>query len=523
MNKVGPGSNNDSDSLAFSDDPGKRKSDSPNKKGAWRIIISDDNEDIHALTRMVLKNYSFQDRNLSFLSAYSGRETKILVKENPDAAIILLDVVMETDEAGLEVAKFIREELDNKFIRIILRTGQAGKAPENKIILEYDINDYKEKTELTAQKLFTTITSALRSYNDIRTIEKSKIGLEKIINSSRYLFESHSLTKFAGDVLKQLVSLLEHAEDSIQVHRPGFIATFTEDDYKIIAATGEFERFIGKPARGAVSGATWGKISEYLSRNGSGFWDDDFVGTYAAKSGSKSVLYFNGCGYLSDLEKYLVRVYSTNVSIAFENLFLNKDIRDTQEELINILGGVIETRSEETINHARRVAEYTYLLARKLDMSEDEAQMLKIASPMHDIGKIGIPDSILLKPDKLSDREFEFIKKHTKIGYNLFCKSLNEVLKIASIITSEHHERWDGDGYPKGLKANEIHIYGQIGCITDVFDALCHRRVYKDPWNIDEVINYLKIERARHFSPKLVDTFLENIDEFIAIKNKYSD
>jgi len=164
--------------------------------GKWKLIIADDEEEIHTVTRMVLGSYSFDGMGLEFLSAYTGRETRELIKQNPDTAVILLDVVMEKENSGLETVRWIREELKNNFVRIILRTGQPGQAPEKQVIRDYDINDYKEKTELTDQKLFTTITSSIRSFRDIKTIDRNKRGLEQIIISSAGMFEENNLKTF---------------------------------------------------------------------------------------------------------------------------------------------------------------------------------------------------------------------------------------------------------------------------------------------------------------------------------------
>ncbi len=160
------------DTLLFAEESHPCPIEDEKKSPKFKLLIVDDENEIHVLTRLVLSDYSYNGATLEFLSAYSGKEARQLIKDHPDAACMLLDVVMETHDAGLEVAKFIREEAKNEKLRIILRTGQPGKAPENKIILNYDINDYKEKTELTAQKLFTTITTALRSYIHLMELEK---------------------------------------------------------------------------------------------------------------------------------------------------------------------------------------------------------------------------------------------------------------------------------------------------------------------------------------------------------------
>jgi len=164
------------------------------------------------------------------------------------------------------------------------------------------------------------------------------------------------------------------------------------------------------------------------------------------------------------------------------------------------------------------VAEYSFILARLYGLSLEESLRLKNASPMHDIGKLGIPDAILNKPGKLTDEEFEIMKTHTKIGYEMLKHSKRPILKTAAIVAHEHHERWDGKGYPRGLRGEEIHIYGRITAVADVFDALGSDRVYKKAWPLEKIINLFKEERGRQFDPVLVDLFLDNLEHFLAAK-----
>ena len=171
----------ESEIMAFTEDNYQNNQIEYNE--SWKLIIADDEEEIHTVTQMVLEDTVFENKKIQFISAFSGAETIRLITENPDTAVILLDVVMETDDAGLKVARYIREDLKNNLVRIILRTGQPGQAPERKVITEYDINDYKEKTELTAQKLYTAVLSSLRSYRDLNIIEMNKVNLEAIINN----------------------------------------------------------------------------------------------------------------------------------------------------------------------------------------------------------------------------------------------------------------------------------------------------------------------------------------------------
>jgi len=201
---------------------------------------------------------------------------------------------------------------------------------------------------------------------------------------------------------------------------------------------------------------------------------------------------------------------------------LNKELEDTQREVVFTMGAIGERRSKETGNHVKRVALYSELLAKKYGLSPKEVQLLKEASPMHDIGKVAIPDSILNKPARFTPEEFEVMKEHAKLGYEMLNHSHRPLLQTATIVAHEHHEKWDGTGYPQKLKGEEIHIYGRITALADVFDALGSSRVYKPAWDDEKIFELFKEERGKHFEPKLVDIFFENIDEFLKIRDSLS-
>ena len=216
----------------------------------------------------------------------------------------------------------------------------------------------------------------------------------------------------------------------------------------------------------------------------------------------------------------LAASYSGN---SLETAMLNREIEETQKEIIFIMGEIGESRSKETGNHIKRVAEYTKLLALRYGISDEDAELLKMASPMHDIGKVAISDSILKKPGKLTEEEFEIMKTHTEIGYNLLKGSNRRILSTAAIVAQQHHEKWNGKGYPNGLQGENIHIYGRITAIVDVFDALASDRCYKKAWELDRILNLFKEESGHHFDPKLVDVFLENLGGIIEIRDTYID
>lgn len=208
---------------------------------------------------------------------------------------------------------------------------------------------------------------------------------------------------------------------------------------------------------------------------------------------------------------------------SIESALLIQEIEETQREIIFTMGEIGEIRSKETGNHVRRVAEYSRVLALGLGLSEVEADILKMASPMHDIGKVAIPDSVLNKPGKLTDDEFRLMQSHTEIGYNLLKNSKRHILRAASIVAGQHHEKWDGTGYPHGLKGEDIHIYGRITAIADVFDALASDRVYKQAWPLERILRLFDEERGRHFDPHLVDVFIEQLPAILHARTLYAD
>ncbi|MCU7834621.1 MAG: HD domain-containing protein [gamma proteobacterium symbiont of Taylorina sp.] len=219
-------------------------------------------------------------------------------------------------------------------------------------------------------------------------------------------------------------------------------------------------------------------------------------------------------------EEQLLLAYLTDVT---ELLELNAAIEETQREVIYAMGEIGETRSKETGSHVKRVALYSETLALLYGLPIKEAELLKMASPMHDIGKVGIPDNILNAPRKLTVDEFEIMKNHAKLGYEMLKSSNKPILQAAATVAHEHHEKFDGNGYPQGLSGENIHIYGRITAVADVFDALGSDRVYKKAWELDDILKLFQNESAKHFDPKLVTLFLDNLDSFLSIRDAYQD
>jgi response regulator RpfG family c-di-GMP phosphodiesterase len=225
----------------------------------------------------------------------------------------------------------------------------------------------------------------------------------------------------------------------------------------------------------------------------------------------------------TDSDLSAISIIANHAAAALENVRLLCDIEDAQREIVFTLGEIVETRSLETGFHVKRVSEYCRLLAEKLGLPPREVEILWLASPLHDVGKVGIPDAILNKPGKLTPEEFEVIKTHSQSGYDMLKRSKGEILQTAAILAFEHHERWDGGGYPQGLAGEGIHLFGRITAVADVFDALGAKRKYKEPWDNEEILKYFQEVRGTHFDPLLVDLVHANMGEMTRIKTEFKD
>ena len=479
----------------------------------WKLLIADDDEEVHALTRLVLSGFTFEGRSLSFVSAYSGRETVDRMREHPDTALVLLDVVMECDDAGLQAVRRIRDELGNRFVRIILRTGQPGQAPEQEVVSSYDINDYKAKTELTAQKLFTAVTAALRAYRDVRTIERHRVGFELISRLTGRLFEHADPAGFRRGALRHFAEIVA-AAGSDEGGISGFSTVNIDRKCLILEGAGIYSGLQGRAITDVCSDEVRRRLDAGRTGEADVFGDDWYSGCFATAHEAFGNIYLETPAALPDLARGLVRSYAANVRVALQNLHLNLEVVESQREMIHTLGEVVESRSQETAHHVKRVASHSYRLARLAGIGEERAQLLQMAAPLHDVGKIAIPDAILNKPGRLTDEERCLMMTHAELGHQILASSNREVFQTAALVALQHHEKWDGTGYPRGLRGEEIDIFGRIVGLVDVFDALSHERAYKPAFPLEKCVEILKQDSGRHFDPRLVDLFLANLPEF---------
>lgn len=421
----------------------------------------------------------------------------------------------EKEEVLHKHFNLIRKKQSDKLSKLLKKIEHTKESWHGKLKNKKKSGE-KYWVQITINPIFdenNNIEEYLVIYNDITKEESLKKYLRKQLDETKYNLK---------DALK-LTSQYEMAinESSIltKANLKGEI-TFVNEKFCDISGFSQ-EELIGKKHniirhpdmskeifkdlwKTIQSGECWQGIIKNRKKSGSAYW----VSTTIIPIKNK---------------KNIIKEYISirhDLTTVFE---LHSEIEDTQRELVYKLGEVGETRSKETGNHVKRVAQYSKDLGQLYGLSNEECEMLFAASPMHDIGKVGIPDEILKKPGKLTFEEFEVMKTHSDIGYKILKGSKRPVLKAAAVIAKEHHEKYDGSGYPKGLKADEIHIYGRITALADVFDALGSHRYYKKAWEDEKIFNLIKQESGKHFDPVLVDLFMNNIDRFLETRDKYSD
>lgn len=487
----------------------------------WNILLVDDEPGVHQVTQMVLREFAFDNRKLNLISAYSGQQGREIMASRSDIALAIVDVVMESDDAGLKLVRSIRDDLQNNYTRLVLRTGQPGQAPEEDVITNYDIDDYKDKTELTSNKLLTLMYASLRSYRDICVIDSHRRSLEQVILASTEIFEASSLKTFASAVLKQICNLL-NIDGAIFYCTSLNEDIDTSSDYRVLAVSGKMAEYETQN-KSQLPQSVRNAFEYALNQKQSHVNGDTYTGYFSTSLGSENLLYVSMERELDDMDKQLLDIYASNVAVTYESLLLRDEILETQRELAYMLGEAVEQRSKETGSHVRRVALYSYLFAIKYGLNTQEAELIKLASPLHDVGKIAIPDSILKKPGKLDAEEWAIMQSHAQLGADLLKSSDNEVIKMGSIIAGQHHERWDGTGYPNKLKGEDIHISGRITALADVFDALGSIRYYKDAWPLEKILEEINAQKGKQFDPKLVDILNDNINDILKIRDQYPD
>jgi PAS domain S-box-containing protein len=433
--------------------------------------------------------------NYKLFSSNNGAKALEIIKNN-QIDLILLDVIMPGMD-GFEVAKHLLNDPIHKEIPIIFITS-LNNTENIKKCFELGAKDYISKP-----------------FNEIELLSRVSTHLELAKNKKNL---QHTLDENIT-LLSQYKTIVDKSSIVSKTDRKGIITYANEafadiSGYSLNELIGKSHNIVRHPDMSKNdffqmwdtirNKRIWQGEVKNLKKNGD---------TYVVLSTAMPILDLDG-----EIQEYMsVRHDITDI------YNLKKEIEDTQKEIIFTMGSIGETRSKETGFHVKRVAEYSRLLGKYAGLDNNEIELLVQASPMHDIGKIAISDSILHKPAKLNDEEFAIMRTHSELGYKMLCHSTRPLLKVAATIAFEHHERWDGQGYPRHLKKDEISIYGRITALADVFDALASNRCYKEAWKDEDIFEYFKEQSGKQFDPNLVEIFFEHIDDFLEVRETFID
>ncbi len=454
------------------------------------ILIIDDNPKNIQLAASILKETSLY----SIFFATSG-EKGIEQLETKKYSLILLDINMPGID-GYQTASIIKDNSRTKEIPIIFLSANVNKESIRKGF-EYGGEDYITKP-FDKEELLHRVKTHIALF-------KAKKTLQGEIDDTKLLLEQYKLAVDVGSLVSKTDTkgIITYANDKFCEISKYSREELVGQSHNIIRSPDVSKRIFENMWKTIQNKEIWTGLIKNRAKDGT---------VYFVEATIMPILGADG-----EIFEYIAM--RTDITKEVE---LREDIESTQKEILSTLGELGEWRSKETGDHVNRVALYSELLAREYGCKEEDIKQLKMASPMHDIGKVIIPDEILLKPGRLTDEEFATMKEHTVYGWEIFHKSNHTLLQTAALIAHQHHEKWDGFGYPQGLKGMDIHIFGRITAIADVFDALSHERVYKKAWEMEDVLEFLKSESGKSFEPKLVDIFLKNIDEIIKIKHIYN-
>jgi response regulator RpfG family c-di-GMP phosphodiesterase len=500
-----------------------------------RILIVDDEIVIRELMTDIL-----QDEGFATVSAPDGKTALRMLREDPTYSVLFTDIMMPEMD-GIELVREARKIAPS--IVPIVMTGYATLETARAAVKEGAYDYVLKPFNLSEIKL--AVSNAL---------ERSRLTTENArLREITTLFNISESIASIRDEDRLLEYVLDAALERLDAER-GSLMLVSRDGQRLTVA-----KSVGLAAGSATSVESGNSISGWVAENMTPLLVADiqktpdiegmslkldtgsFMSVPLERKAStddshplseaglpKVIAVINVTGKrggqpFTEADLKMLSIVANHAAAALENVRLLREIEDAQREQLFTLGEIVETRSRETGYHVKRVAEYSKVLAIRCGLPLHEAEVLRLASPLHDVGKVGIPDAVLNKPGKLTPEEFEVIKTHSQIGYDMLKMSKGRVLQSAAVIALQHHEKFDGTGYPQGLAGKDIHIFGRITGIADVFDALGVERVYKKAWELDRILEYFREQRGKHFDPELLDVFFDNFEEIKQIRDAFPE
>ncbi|MEZ5671895.1 MAG: DUF3369 domain-containing protein [Thiotrichaceae bacterium] len=391
------------------------------KPSPWKVLIVDDEPDVHAITRLNLKYFEFAGRQLQFFEATTALEAKHVLHSEPDIAVVLIDVVMETDDAGLRLVDYIRNELHNSMIRLIIRTGQPGAAPERYVIDHYDIDDYKDKTELATQKLYTSMRSTLKSYRDLRIIDTNRKALKKILDATPGLYQLQSINRFFDNVLQQIISLCNLGENKkVCLVSNGLVIAMINQRLSIQAATGRFSKSHNDPEILSIIKICSDRLAG--RNNLHEIPADTLLIPLEVHDNPAGFVYLEDVHYFSKADQDLIQIMANQGASALENLQLYIDLKEANRQSLNMLAMAEQSRNmAEAANRAK-----TTFLG---NMSHE------LRTPLNAI--LGYRDVIYEEAEELGCTQILQYLDDIKVAGNKLVNIISDILDISQIETGK--------------------------------------------------------------------------------------
>lgn len=492
-----------------------------NKTAPWKILIADDDHDVHTVTKLVLRGVTFRGREVEFIDAYSGEETLLRLQEHPDIAVVFLDVIMETDDAGLNAARQIREN-GFSLVRLILRTGYPGQAPEREVIVNYDIHDYKEKSGLSAKKLFTSLISALRAFDDLVSLESHRRGLMSVLEAVSW-FNFDDVQRYIDGMLLEFSALAHlRSERVLMVAR---VHGSPAEALQLVASAGDWHfaaeqtpELAGFPAEVlALVHQSLDACCEQEASHGSAL--------FVSSSDTNLVVYAAGAEAFADADRILLEVFLTKVCQALANHRTYQNVVVERDALLQGLALAAEHWDEGAAVSLQQLARLSTAIARRLETTlefPDEVdtrfvQGIGNAAQLHDMGNLLVPAELLLKSGPLADTERSLLQEHVAAGLPLFeaCRARTAgqgTIDLACQVIASHHERFDGSGYPRGLAGEAIPLAGRLVAVADAYVAMTSARPFRPALSRAEAMAAIIAGSGSAFDARVVTAFVQVLE-----------
>lgn len=490
----------------------------------WKILISDDDRDVHSATQMALRGLSFRGRPLQIIDAYSGAETLSQLHENPDTAIIFLDVVMETDDAGLRAVQRIRES-GFKQVRIIIRTGFPGQAPERQVIVDYDIHDYKEKTGVSVQKLATSVISALRAYADLVALENHRRGLMSVLESVSW-FDFNTVQRYISGMLAEFSDIANIGTGpTLILSRPRHA---TSETPTLLAAQGDWPGTdealqlaeLPTPTAALITQAFDEKRTQ-AGRAGKS--------VYLCRHGIELVVFAEGPEALAQVDEVLLEVFLATVCQAISNQLVFAEMQGDRDAVLRGLALRAERWNPQAATELERLAWWAHAIARRLhatlmfpdEIDEVFIRDIGIAAQLHDLGNESIAPALLSQSTCYSADERKQMQAHVVAGVGALTGVLgprreHSALGLAYEIIAGHHEHFDGSGYPAGVRGEEIPLAARLLAVADTYTAMTSPRPHRAAHAASEALATIKSGEGSLFDPRVVQAFVEIVERGLA-------